>query len=97
LAGMRMERSAWWRVQLGRSWDDAMCSAPFRLDMPPARAIFVNVMGWKSECNLLAWGCMSVLLVLLASGSNPFQCTPGQGQMVQCTPGNQFQCTPGNG
>jgi hypothetical protein len=24
LAGMRMERSAWWRVQLGRSWDDAM-------------------------------------------------------------------------
>jgi hypothetical protein len=55
LAGMRMERSDWWRVQIGRSWDDAICSALFRLDTPPERAIFVYVMGRQSKCDPLAW------------------------------------------
>jgi hypothetical protein len=62
LSGMRMERSDWWRVQNGLSWDDAICCALFRLDTPPERAIFVYVMGRKSECDPLAWGCMSALL-----------------------------------
>jgi len=86
-----------WGCQLDREWVAAICSALVREDTPPARAIFVYVMGRKSKCDPLARGCMSVLLVLLASGRNPFQCTPGNGRTVQCTPGNRFQCTPGNG
>jgi hypothetical protein len=62
LAGMRMERSDWWRVQSGLLWVDVICSALFRLDTPPERAIFVYVMGRKSKCDPLAWGCMSALL-----------------------------------
>ncbi len=94
MAGMRMERSDWWRVHLIRLWDNAICCALFRLDMPPEHAIFVDVMGRKSECYPLARGCM---LVLRASGGNTVQCTRGNGQTVQCTCGNRFQCTRGSG
>ena len=49
------------RVQ-DREWVSAICCALVREDTPPARAIFVYVMGRKSKCDPLARGCMSALL-----------------------------------
>ena len=51
-----------WGCQLDREWDAAICCALVREDTPPDCAIFVYVMGRKSKCDPLAWGCMSALL-----------------------------------
>ena len=55
-------RSDNWRCQLDREWVTAICCALIRLDTPPDRAIFVDVMGRKSKCDPLARECMSALL-----------------------------------
>ena len=95
VAGMRMERSDCWRVQVGRSWVDAICIALFRLDTLPERAIFVYVMGRMSKCDPLAWGCMSALLAsgLMCSCPSPPPLsfpwgTWGDGQL-SASPGNR--------
>jgi len=97
-----------WDCQLDREWVAAICSALVREDTPPARAIYVYVMGWKSKCDPLARGCMSVFVYVMGRKS---KCNPlARGCMsallangltwpFQCTcgNGNRVPCTRGNG